>query len=76
MPIDIQIYTKTDCPFCLQAKQWFAEHSIEYTEHLMDEEEQRLSFYQRINNVTEQLGVGRTGGGRTVGREAIGHKFA
>ena len=61
MPIDIQIYTKTDCPFCLQAKQWFAEHSIEYTEHLMDEEEQRLSFYQRINNVTEQLGVGRTG---------------
>ena len=40
MPIDIQIYTKTDCPFCLQAKQWFAEHSIEYTEHLMDEEEQ------------------------------------
>ena len=61
MPIDIQIYTKTDCPFCLQAKQWFAEHSIEYTEHLMDEEEQRLSFYQRINNVSEQLGVGRTG---------------
>ena len=61
MPIDIQIYTKTDCPFCLQAKQWFAEHSIEYTEHLMNEEEERLAFYQRINNVTEQLGVGRNG---------------
>ena len=59
--IDIQIYTKSNCPFCTQAKQWFTEHSIEYTEHLMNNEEARLAFYQRINNVTEQLGIGRTG---------------
>ena len=59
--IDIQIYTKSNCPFCTQAKQWFTEHSIEFTEHLMNDEEARLAFYQRINNVTEQLGVGRTG---------------
>ena len=59
--IDIQIYTKSNCPFCTQAKQWFTEHSIEYTEHLMNDEEARLAFYQRINNVTEQLGIGRTG---------------
>jgi ribonucleoside-diphosphate reductase beta chain len=59
--LDIQIYTKSNCPFCAQAKQWFTEHSIEYTEHLMNDEEARLAFYQRINNVTEQLGIGRTG---------------
>ena len=59
--LDIQIYTKSNCPFCTQAKQWFTEHSIEYTEHLMNDEEARLAFYQRINNVTEQLGIGRTG---------------
>jgi ribonucleoside-diphosphate reductase beta chain len=27
----------------------------------MNDEEARLAFYQRINNVTEQLGIGRTG---------------
>ena len=49
--LDIQIYTKADCPFCTQAKQWFNEHSIDYTEHLMNDEDERLAFYQRINNV-------------------------
>ena len=64
--LDIQIYTKADCPFCTQAKQWFNEHSIDYTEHLMNDEDERLAFYQRINNVTEQLGVGRQAGINSV----------
>ena len=64
--LDIQIYTKADCPFCIQAKQWFNEHTIEYTEHLMNDEEERLAFYQRINNVKEQLGVGRQPGINSV----------
>ena len=64
--LDIQIYTKADCPFCTQAKQWFNEHSIDYTEHLMNDEDERLVFYQRINNVTEQLGVGRQPGINSV----------
>ena len=64
--LDIQIYTKADCPFCTQAKQWFNEHSIDYTEHLMNDEDESLAFYQRINNVTEQLGVGRQPGINSV----------
>ena len=64
--LDIQIYTKADCPFCTQAKQWFNEHSIDYTEHLMNDEDERLAFYQRINNVTEQLGIGRQPGINSV----------
>ena len=55
--MEVQIYTKTNCPFCVDAKKWFNEHIIDYNEHCMDDEEERLAFYQRINNVQEQLGA-------------------
>ena len=54
--MEVQIYTKTDCPFCVQAKQWFKEFNIDVIEHCMDVEEDRLSFFQRINHNQEQLG--------------------
>jgi len=54
--MEVQIYTKTDCPFCVQAKQWFKEFNIDIIEHCMDVEEDRLSFFQRINHNQEQLG--------------------
>ena len=54
--MEVQIYTKTNCPFCVDAKKWFNEHIIDYNEHCMDDEEERFAFYQRINNVQEQLG--------------------
>ena len=47
--MEVQVYTKTDCPFCVQAKQWFKEFNIDIIEHCMDNEEDRLSFFQRIN---------------------------
>ena len=46
--MEVQIYTKTDCPFCVQAKQWFKEFNIDIIEHNLDNEEERLSFFQRI----------------------------
>ena len=55
--MEVQIYTKTGCPFCVQAKQWFKESNIDYVEHLMDNEENRLAFFQRINHNQEQLGL-------------------
>ena len=55
--MEVQIYTKTNCPFCVDAKKWFNEHIIDYNEHCMDDEEERLAIYQRINNVQEQLGA-------------------
>ena len=54
--MEVQIYTKTDCPFCVQAKTWFKEFNIDVIEHCMDNEEDRLSFFQRINHNQEQLG--------------------
>ena len=52
----IRVVTKSDCPFCKMAKGWLKEHAFEYEEQLIDNEEERLAFYQTINGVTEVVG--------------------
>lgn len=54
--MDIRVVTKSDCPFCHMAKNWFKEHAFEYDEKLIDNEEERLAFYQTINGATEVVG--------------------
>jgi len=44
----VEIYSKSNCPFCEKAKQWFKSHGYEFTEYKMDNEEERLAFYQRV----------------------------
>ena len=56
--MDITIYSKSDCPFCFRAKDWFNSHGFSYTENVLDDEEQRLAFYQKINGVQEDLTKG------------------
>ena len=34
--MEVQIYTKTDCPFCVQAKQWFKEFNIDVIDVLIN----------------------------------------
>ncbi len=53
--MDVQIYTTPTCGYCLQAKNWFKEHGIEFVEHTMTTETERLEFYQRVNNTQEKL---------------------
>jgi glutaredoxin len=31
-PGDIVMYTTTDCPYCAQARRWFGEHGVVYSE--------------------------------------------
>jgi ribonucleoside-diphosphate reductase beta chain len=38
------------------AKSWLKEHAFEYEEELIDNEEERLAFYQTINGTTEVVG--------------------
>jgi glutaredoxin 3 len=45
--MNVTIYSKTNCPFCVKAKAWFTQHGLSYTEILLDDEEQRLEFYQK-----------------------------
>jgi glutaredoxin 3 len=56
--MEVIVYSKTDCPFCVRAKEWFDSHGFTYTENKLDDEEQRLAFYQRLNGVQENLTKG------------------
>ena len=51
--MEVLIYTKSNCPFCEKAKAWFTQHGFGYTQVVLDDEEQRLAFYQRISNGKE-----------------------
>ena len=48
--MDVQIYTTPTCGYCVQAKNWFNEHGIEYVEHQLGTDAEKLEFYQRVNN--------------------------
>ena len=48
--MEVLIYTKSNCPFCEKAKAWFTQHGFGYTQVLLDDEEQRLAFYQKHSN--------------------------
>lgn len=47
----VVIYSKSNCPFCEKAKSWFIQHGHQFTEIKLDDEEQRLAFYQKLPNV-------------------------
>jgi glutaredoxin 3 len=47
----VVIYSKSNCPFCEKAKAWFTQHDHTFTEIKLDDEEQRMAFYQKYPNV-------------------------
>ena len=55
--MEVVIYTKSNCPFCEKAKAWFTQHGYTYTAIVLDDEEQRLAFYQRVSNGKEVRSV-------------------
>ena len=54
----VMMYSKSGCNFCDMTRKWFNEHNIRFTEVKLDDEEQRLGFYQKINNTQETIGDG------------------
>jgi glutaredoxin 3 len=47
--MEVTIYSKDGCPFCKKARDWFDSRGISYTEIKMNDQEQRMAFYQRTN---------------------------
>src|SRR6056300_378507 len=56
--MEVVVYSKSNCPFCVKAKDWLDQHGISFTENKLDDEEQRMAFYQKINGVAEEVGKG------------------
>ena len=48
--MEIKIYSKTGCSYCQKAKEWFMNNALEYTEIVLDDDQERIDFYQRISN--------------------------
>ena len=44
----VEIYSKSHCPFCDKAKKWFNDHGYDFTEYKLDNEEERIAFYQKV----------------------------
>lgn len=47
--MQITVYSKSGCPFCDKAKEWLDSHGFGFTEVMLDDEEQRMSFYQSLD---------------------------
>lgn len=53
----IEVHSKTDCPYCIKAKQWLNERGIAYELLVYDDEADRQAMYD---------GFGLEGSQRTV----------
>lgn len=49
--MEVVVFSKTVCPYCVQAKAFLKKNDIEYTEKNLDDDEIRTAFY------TEHAGV-------------------
>lgn len=43
--MEVKVYSKSNCPFCVQAKQFLKKNEIEFTEVNLDDEDARKQFY-------------------------------
>lgn len=50
MQKSVTIYSKTGCPYCKVAKQWFDSKDLDYSEILLDTDQKRQAFYESVGN--------------------------
>lgn len=53
-PKTVSIYSTPTCHFCQMAKEYFGEHSVEYTNYDVSKDLERR---QEMFNITQQMGV-------------------
>ena len=47
----IEIYSKTDCTKCQQAKKFFRDNNLEYEEYIYDDEPERRVMYRVCSSI-------------------------
>jgi glutaredoxin 3 len=48
--MEVKVYSKTVCPFCTQAKAFLKRNDIGFTEINLDDDEERVKFYETVGN--------------------------
>jgi glutaredoxin 3 len=43
--MEVVVYSKTVCPYCVQAKNYLKKHDIEFEEKNLDDDDERTAFY-------------------------------
>ena len=46
--MNVLIYTKPNCPFCVKAKQWMQDKNVQYKEINVSEEEKFINMQKKI----------------------------
>lgn len=44
------VYSKSNCPFCVQAKNLLKNKNVEFEEIMIDDDDERLAFYAKVGN--------------------------
>lgn len=47
--MNVKIYSRNGCPFCVWAKQWFDQNEISFEEIIIDDYNERTNFYNEMN---------------------------
>jgi glutaredoxin len=48
--MNIKVYSKTNCPYCVSAKNWLKQRGYVYEEIVMDNDSERQKFYESVGN--------------------------
>jgi len=48
--MNIKVYSKTNCPYCVSAKNWLKQRGYAYEEVVMDNDGERQKFYESVGN--------------------------
>jgi glutaredoxin len=48
--MNIKVYSKTNCPYCVSAKNWLKQRGYAYEEIVIDNDSERQKFYESVGN--------------------------